>query len=207
MKKIIFIALVFITSIASAESERYVNINIGTGGMETPRPELNDGPGGYEYRGVLGRLSAGYLIGDDILLVGGEVGYAKYADNKLWFGTDECDSLTFKGYDVDLLAVAQWRFDSYLNFKAKGGFAYVHQESVASGLMNSGLEKSHGKIFPEIALSTEYAFESGFTINAAYHYVYGDNPDAVTGLADQNTAGVNKIASVVMLTAGAGYRF
>ncbi|MCL9780167.1 porin family protein [Vibrio sp. S4M6] len=214
--KLGFLLSTLLASAASyAAPGAYVGVNLGSGRMDTPDVDLASlATGGAtsasdELGGGAGSIDLGYLWGQEKLNYGIELGASKYADNKYTVNyVGETLNRTYKGYNVDLMGVIKYNFESRYNVFAKGGAAYTSQEfdvDKAGVLNNHSSDKNH-KILPKIELGVGYDYQNGFGVNVAYSHIFGDSPAAFT---DSNATAddLNKVASVDMFTIGVTYRF
>jgi outer membrane immunogenic protein len=195
MKKFILplaVALSFLPVIACATPGTYVQgelgmvaLSNGTNGMFEP---VGNPSGG------VGRLSVGQLWGDNNFNYGLEGGfrYFSHADTDLLF-----IDTTYKGYDLDLLGVAKYTFNSGFSLFAKAGGAYVHQTVTGSVDGTSfSTSESGSAIAPELALGMGYQFNSGVALNLTADTIFAGGP-----------SNSNPVATVNSMLLGLSYRF
>ncbi|ODN44058.1 outer membrane protein [Piscirickettsia litoralis] len=218
MKKILIataVATALVSGAAIAKPGAYVGLNLGLGGMDTPKWDTNKLPANTsdkeERGGLAGRIDAGYLWGQGPFNYGVEMGFASYANNTYKISSGSAsEELKYSGYNVDLLGVAQYNFTPNWNIFGKAGVAYVHQKTEISvadgGLSATPFSKSENKLLPEVAIGGGYQFANGLGLNLTVSHIFGSKPHAWTdtGNTEDN---MTSVASVNMLTFGISYNF
>ena len=209
---------VIINCEASSFPGAYAQLQGGVGGIYTKHYTSNSAP--YSdvslRNGVAYRFSAGYLLTNNMLQYGTELGYAAYPKNTYTFsfpslpanGTQE-----YKGSNVDLLAVLKInlsemvKHDVYLLGKA--GAAYVsqpfHGRSIAFDT-EFVLSKTVRQFEPEVAAGIGYQFSKKINANVSYHHVFAGkaNPNA-DSVVDQNS--LTQLSAINLLMIGIAYHF
>lgn len=206
MKKVLLTgaAMILLASGAAfAKTGPYVGLNAGWGGMDTAKITKTDTQSNKLHHGIAGRVSAGYLFGqDEHFNYGAEVGYTALPQNKY-----KIDGKDFKydSHNIDLLAVAKYNINSNVDVFGKAGGAYVTQKT--SGSYEKGLQESKSKLLPEVAVGAGYDFKNGLGLNVTYSHIFGSKPTVLDTSSGVTKANVNKVASVNMVTAGISYTF
>ena len=156
----------------------YIGGGLGIGGMNTPKSYLPLGKGVANLKqsrklrsGVTYRVDAGYLFPvTSHLLLGAEVGYTGYPQNKynqdgdFWLKTKVHTRLNYSGHMFDVLGVAKYYFGNHFNVFAKAGAADVYQKT-SFNMYETGdkqqvvdsiaFTKKVNKILPEAAVGGE----------------------------------------------------
>jgi hypothetical protein len=119
--------------------------------------------------GFGGRLSAGYLWGNNNFNYGLEVGGLYYPNiefDEYVFGFDN-EKFKYDGYDLDLLGVLKYTFNNGFDVFAKAGGDYVHQHlTVDANVTIDGvtspsvriLDTTGSTVAPEVALGLGWQF-------------------------------------------------
>lgn len=124
--------------------------------------------------------AAGYLWGCSNLNYGVEVGALSYPDSTTSYnyglgGIQSIDGKT-DGYNIDLLGVLKYTFDSGFNVFAKAGVAYVNQKATAdykiAGVKVSSVSRTDDKYAPEVALGAGYQFNQNWEVNLTANTVF-----------------------------------
>lgn len=137
----------------------------------------NDNPSG-----VTGRVALGYLDGNAPLNYGLEAGLQSY--HATW--SDSAANLTYNGYNIDLLGVLRYSFNSGINVFGKGGIAYVHQkQEIKYKAFNLEGTQSGNKFAPELALGVGYQFTPQVEVSLSTNTVFAGSP------SNSNPVGTN----------------
>lgn len=113
--------------------------------------------------GFGGRVSAGYLFGENKFNYGIETGALLYPHlsgrDYGWFSSSYYTDQVIKGYGVDLLGVLKYTFDCHFLIFAKGGAAFNHQElSETYSYSSTKNHYTYNSVRPELALGIGYKF-------------------------------------------------
>jgi len=141
-----------------------------------------------------GRLAAGYLWGCDNFNYGVEVGGTYYPDAK-----DSIENLLdykVDGYNIDVLGVLKYNFDSGINLFAKAGAAYVNQKLELSVPYVGLASKTDSRFAPEVAIGVGYQLNDNFDLNLTVNGVFAG------AAGNDNIATTNGSAMI-----GVTYRF
>jgi outer membrane immunogenic protein len=209
MKKILVIttaATILASGAVIAKPGTYIGANLGIGGIQTKKMDT-EGLSNYKFNinGLAGRVNAGHLFGQNSFNYGIEVGYAMYQSNKYTIG--DTASFIYKGYNIDILGVAQYNFNSNWNIFSKAGVAYVHQKTTTSeDKFFNPYTDSKNKFLPEVAIGGGYEFDNGLGLNLTFSHIFGNNPEQFNSV-NMTRDNLNKVASVNMLTLGINYKF
>ncbi|ALA24729.1 hypothetical protein AVI51_01470 [Piscirickettsia salmonis] len=205
-------ALLISTSALATKSGAYIGLNLGYGGMDTAQLTKNsfrnEVSSSASLRGFAGRINAGYLWSQSSLNYGIELGYATYANNQYSaLGKNgEKYNFTYKGYNIDLLGIAQYNFSPNWNILAKAGVAYVSQTTSGSNEF-SHVFANKSKLLPEVALGLGYEFTNGIGLNLTASHIFG-NQSTFAGNNNQTIKNnLNKVSPVDMVTVGVNYNF
>uniref|UniRef100_UPI0039F7148C outer membrane protein n=1 Tax=Piscirickettsia salmonis TaxID=1238 RepID=UPI0039F7148C len=205
MMKLVAISTLAISTFALATNPGvYIGLNLGYGGMDTPKLTQDtfksEVRSSASLRGFSGRVNAGYLWSKNSINYGAELGYATYENNQYsaWNAKGRRFNVIYSGYNIDLLGVIQYDFTPNWNILGKAGVAYVSQKTTG-GFTRTNDNKN--TILPEIALGAGYKFANGVGLNLTASHIFGSQP---TALGKDN---INKIASVDMITVGISYSF
>lgn len=191
---------------AFAKGNLYVSMQGGIGGMDTEQVALDATPyTSYSLRGGNAwRPAIGYLF--DLSKganLGLELGYSNYSNNN--YGLINGATQTYKGHNIDLLAVGKLHFSSTnegLYGVAKIGTAFVTQEFDGENTFGTIIRSYTYKAAPEIGIGLGYDFEQPIGIDVMVNRVFASqtNPQAAMALDDQ-------VASVTTIMFGATFRF
>jgi outer membrane immunogenic protein len=204
LKKLICLLLTCIPVAALATPGAYVQGEAGTALVNMPS-SISILPGlGYQVVPT-GRLSLGYLWGDNHFNYGLESGLQFYnasADSQTtFFGTyKEHDSLN--GYNLDLLGVLKYTFDCGFNVFGKAGAAYVYQRWDRTITLNGAridslsTSKNSGVVSPELAMGIGYQFTP--------HWGMTFTTDVITDSPKSQRIGPRAITSALL---GISYSF
>lgn len=174
-------------------------------------------PGGSDFEsdlfdlsdGGTGRLSGGYLWGDNNLNYGLETGVMIYPNARSSDSFLNLFDTKYEGFNLDLLGVLKYTFNCGFNVFAKAGLAYMHQH-VTTDSINFTLfdavnvpsvqlaDNTGNKIAPEIAAGIGYQFNPNFEINLALM-------SAITGSTSPVAA--NPVATTSSVMLGLAYHF
>ncbi len=151
-KKIAILAVSLLPSIVLAVQGPYIKAEAGKASTET---FLGDSVDGFA-----GRLSAGYLFGENKFNYGVETGVLAFPHlsgrEYTWFFNTYYADKTVSGYNVDLLGVLKYTFDSNFLIFTKLGVAYTHQDITESDSVNMPTQTENrytsNSIRPEVAL-------------------------------------------------------
>jgi hypothetical protein len=157
-----------------------------------PIPNWNIGDGG--------RVSAGYLWGNNNVNYGVESGITYFAiknsgDEQTTYGSTTStgnNQTRYDGVNVDLLGVLKYTFNCGISVFSKAGGVYTYQHAdnnyniTTNGVMveNVQVTSSGEKIYPEVAVGMGYQFnphfETDLTLTKAfgsdYHSPYDSDP-------------------------------
>ncbi len=198
----------------------YIGGSLGYGGMYTPKFDnikdatnliaLKNNRGGFTYR-----VDAGYLF--PVLpqfLVGPEVGYMDYANNKTTYSFKDPDVYNdrykYKGHTIDMLGVGKYYFaGTKFNMIGKVGAAIVSQKLD----FNQDGDEPYGpvstkttKVLPELAVGVGYDVTQMLGVDVTYSHVFGKTPK--TDNIDSNPLQPGqKVASINTILAGITYKF
>lgn len=215
----------------------YIGGGLGIGGMNTPKSYLPLGKGVANLKqsrklrsGVTYRVDAGYLFPvTSHLLLGAEVGYTGYPQNKynqdgdFWLKTKVHTRLNYSGHMFDVLGVAKYYFGNHFNVFAKAGAADVYQKT-SFNMYETGdkqqvvdsiaFTKKVNKILPEAAVGVGYDFTPAIGVNVTYSHVFGTKPKFVlpnsgnkAAFTKQIIGTAGKVASINTVMAGLTFKF
>lgn len=122
--------------------------------------------------GGAGRISLGNLCGNKNFNYGLEAG-AQFYDAKTNFLFFDA---SYKGYNLDLLGVLQYAFNSGWVLFAKGGAAYLHQKATFE-VFDISVTKTGSKIAPELAVGAGYQFTPNVELDLTEYTVFAGGPD------------------------------
>ncbi|WP_230675773.1 outer membrane protein [Piscirickettsia salmonis] len=204
--------LLISASALAAKPGAYIGLNLGYGGMDTAQLTKNsfrnEASSSASLRGFAGRINAGYLWSQSSLNYGIELGYATYANNQYSaLGKNgEKYNFTYKGYNIDLLGIAQYNFNPNWNIFAKVGIAYASQTTSGSSEF-SHMFANKGRLLPKVALGLGYEFTNGIGLNLTASHIFG-NQSTFDGNNNQTIKNnLNKVSPVDMVTVGISYNF
>jgi opacity protein-like surface antigen len=136
---------------------------------------------------------------------GVEAGIANYprlareTDDYSIIGQNMSETMTLKGYSIDLLGVAKYNFNRQFNAFGKVGFAYLHEtinDRILFGDVVSSESRSAHTVAPEVALGVAYKVMPNLEANLGVNAIFAGSSDFT-----------NVMTTTAGLTAGLTYYF
>lgn len=208
------------SSSSSSKAGAYVGVGLGVGGMNTPKLDAAEKSIATSHsesirRGVAGRAYAGYFWQAANFLFGPEIGASTYPKNKYRLSRTSIGSgsWTYSGYNIDLLGIAKYAFDSGFNIFGKAGLAYAEQKVELKATLNSGASadttETENDVLPEVAAGLGFDWTDQFSTNITYSHIFGNKPSQIenSNILPGTKNDLDSVASIDMVLLNAEYHF
>ena len=205
----------------------YIRAEIGSGGMSTA--SINDVLPAYEpslglrqdnsfnLGGVSPGITIGYLFEAPLFAYGLELGYYHFTNNHydaVYGSTNQSLNVSYKGYPINLLAVARYTYNQVLSIYARAGMSYQCQ-TLEAHLVENGviteLNHTNKQVLPALGAGLGYHFGQHWEVGANFLHAFGKKANYQWGSSSLSQTQIakeaNQVASTNIASLSATYNF